>query len=78
MERYLRGIVNAFGHRCKECRFYKDHHCGHPDWKGSNSSEVVYGDKKHMEPEAHACMMFDGLDEFDIELEENENGSTER
>ena len=64
MEQYLRGLINAFGHRCKECKYYKEHHCGHPDWQGSKSSELVHGDKKYMAPDARACMLFDGDDDY--------------
>lgn len=64
MEAYLRGIRRAFGHKCSECRFYCDNHCSHPDWRGSKNNERFYGDKKYANPDADACVLFDGEERY--------------
>lgn len=63
MESYLRGIRKAFGHRCSECRYYTDHHCSHPNRRGSRNNEKVYGDAKYINPSSDACVLYDGEDE---------------
>lgn len=67
MELYLRGIRKAFGHRCSECRYYTDHHCSHPNWRGPKEYEILHGDRKYTEPKTDACVLYEGADEFEEE-----------
>ncbi len=63
MESYLQGLINAFGHKCRECVYYEELHCSNPSWKGSKRSEIVYGDSKYMEPNTEACVLYKGKEE---------------
>lgn len=65
MEQYLKGKMRAVGHRCKECRFYRDHHCGNKDYHGSRNYEKVYGDPQYTRPDDVACFLYDGEEEYD-------------
>ena len=63
MEQYLKGRIKAFGHWCRECRFFADFHCTNPHWHGSRARGEVYGDKKYMHPDEEACVLYDGKEE---------------
>lgn len=64
MEEYMRGIRKALGHKCKECRSFGNMHCSHPNFYGSRTNELVHNDRNYMRPDADACYLYDGEDDY--------------
>lgn len=64
MEEYMRGIKKALGHKCKECRSFGNMHCSHPNFYGSRTNELVHNDRYYMRPDAYACYLYDGEDDY--------------
>lgn len=65
MESYELGVRKATGHRCEECRYYREWHCSNQRWRGSRNNELIYGDKKYTDPKSDACVLYDGEEEYE-------------
>lgn len=62
---------------CRDCKYFGENHCSHPDCYPCKANERVYGDAYYCNAGATACMLFEAEDPERVKLIESETEEVE-